>query len=235
MCTVIRGISSMATRGLLAELASLYATRSGMAVSFESVGGVDAARRVHDGEAFDLVVLASEAIDRLAATGVVDGASKVDIASSCVGVAVRAGAPQPNIASEDALRRAVGQADRIAFSTGPSGVALKALFARWGIADEIASRLVQAPPGMPVGALLARGDAELGFQQMSELLGVDGIVLLGPLPAPVQITTVFSAAPVHGSACRIGVDDFLRFMASNAGDEARQRHGLQAPPGSPAC
>ena len=237
MCTAIRGISSMATRALLAELASLYVTRSGMAVSFESVGGVDAARRVHDGEAFDLVVLASEAIDQLAAAGRADAAGRVDIARSCVGVAVRAGAPRPDIASEDALRRAVGRAGRIAFSTGPSGVALKALFARWGIADEIAARLVQAPPGTPIGALLARGDAELGFQQMSELLGVDGIVLLGPLPAAVQITTVFTAAPVRGSACRIAmhdtVNDMLRFMASTAGDAARQRHGLQAPPGSP--
>lgn len=234
MCTAIRGISSMATRGLLAELASLYAARSGMAVSFESVGGVDAARRVNDGEAFDLVVLASEAIDRLATAGRVDAADRVDIASSCVGVAVRAGALRPDIASEDALRGAVCQAGRIAFSTGPSGVALSALFARWGIADEIAPRLVQAPPGTPVGALLARGDAELGFQQMSELLGLEGIALLGPLPTAVQITTVFSAAPVRGSACRDTVNDMLRFMASAAGDEARQRHGLQAPPGSPA-
>lgn len=236
MCTVIRGISSMATRELLAELASLYAARDpvreAVRVSFESVGGVDAARRVHDGEAFDLVVLASEAIDRLASTGRVDAAGRVDIASSCVGVAVRAGAPRPDIASEDALRRAVGQAGRIACSTGPSGVALKALFARWGIADKIAPRLVQVPPGTPVGALLARGNAELGFQQMSELLAVDGIVLLGPLPAAVQITTVFSAAPVRGSVCHVAVNDFLRFMASPAGD-AVQRHGLQAPPRSP--
>ncbi|MGJ7485109.1 substrate-binding domain-containing protein [Variovorax sp. LT2P21] len=238
MCTVIRGISSMATRGLLAELASLYAARDAVCgtvrVSFESVGGVDAAQRVNDGEAFDLVVLASEAIDRLATAGRVDAAHTVDIASSCVGVAVRAGAPRPDIASEDALRRAVCRAGRIAFSTGPSGVALNALFVRWGIADEIATRLVQAPPGTPVGVLLARGDAELGFQQMSELLGLEGVALLGPLPTAVQITTVFSAAPVRGSACQVAVNDLLRFMASAAGDAARQRHGLLPPPASPA-
>jgi molybdate transport system substrate-binding protein len=229
MHAAIRGISSMATRGLLAELTALHGHRGGAPVSFESVGGVDAARRVDEGEPFDVVVLASDAIDRLAAAGRLDPAGKVDIATSGIGVAVPVGSPEPDISSEDALRRAVQRAGRIAYSTGPSGVALMALFRRWGIVDTGASRLVQAPPGTPVGTLLARGEAELGFQQMSELLGVEGIARLGPLPPAVQITTVFSAAPVASTPCTEAVRDLLDFMASTACDDARRHHGLQAP------
>jgi molybdate transport system substrate-binding protein len=104
---MISGISSMATRQVLAELAGAYRQQCGVAVAFESVGGVDAARRVQAGEAFDLVVLAADAIDRLAATGRVVEGSRTDLVRSGVAIAVRAGAPRPEIGSEDALRRAV--------------------------------------------------------------------------------------------------------------------------------
>ncbi len=107
MSAAIRGISSMATRAVLAELAAAYQQRAGVAVQIESVGGVDAARRVQAGEPFDLVVLASDAIDKLAAGGAILAGSKVDLVHSPVAVAVRAGAPAPDIATEDALRRAV--------------------------------------------------------------------------------------------------------------------------------
>lgn len=143
----IRGLCSMATRGLLEELAAAHSQRSGVPVSFLAVGGVEAARRVAAGEPFDVVVLASEAIDTLVAQGRLDGAGKVDLVRSGVAVAVRAGAARPDIATEDALRSAVRTAPGIAYSTGPSGVALMALFERWGIAGEIRDRLVQAPPG----------------------------------------------------------------------------------------
>src|SRR5262245_13454641 len=107
MTASIKAISSMATRGVLAELASAYQQRSGCAVAIESVGGVDAARRVQAGEPFDVVFLASDAIDRLAAAGRVVAGSKVDLVRSPVAIAVRAGASRPDVATEDALRRAV--------------------------------------------------------------------------------------------------------------------------------
>src|SRR5690606_37393516 len=103
--------------------------------------------------------------------------------------AVRAGAPRPDIGTGDALRAAVLAAPSIGYSTGPSGVALQALFARWGIADEVKQRTVQAPPGVPVGTLIARGEVALGFQQRSELIHVEGIDILGPLPADIAIDT----------------------------------------------
>ncbi|MDH6165993.1 molybdate transport system substrate-binding protein [Variovorax boronicumulans] len=227
MTTPIQGICSMATRGLLDELAAAYAQRTGVPVSFLSVGGVDAARRVAAGEAFDVVVLASEAIDKLIAAGKLDAGGKVDIVRSGVGVAVRAGAGRPDIATEEAVRNAVQNATGIAYSTGPSGVALAALFERWGIADEIRGRLVQAPPGVPVGSLVARGEAALGFQQMSELIGVEGIQLLGPLPQEIQILTTFSAAPVIDTPRPDAVRALLGFLASPECAEAKRRHGME--------
>src|SRR4030095_12458813 len=133
----INGISSMATRSVLAELAELYRTQWRTDVDIASVGGVDAAKRVQAGEAFDVVILASDAIDKLVAGGRVVADSKVDLVRSGVAVAVRAGAPRPDIRSEEALRRAVVAARTLGYSTGPSGVQLAKLFERWGIADEI--------------------------------------------------------------------------------------------------
>lgn len=217
----------MATRQLLAELVALYAQRSGVAVSFESVGGVDAAKRVQAGEAFDVVCLASDAIDKLIAAGRIDAASKVDLVHSGVAVAVRAGAAQPDISTESAVREAVLAAHTISYSTGPSGVALAKLFERWGIADAIAARIVQAPPGVPVGALVARGEVELGFQQLSELIHVDGITLVGPLPPEIQITTTFSAGRAASSDQASAVQSLLAFMASPESAEAKRRQGMQ--------
>ena len=226
MTTPLTGISSMATRLLLNDLAEAYERGSGLKVTIESVGGVDAAKRVQAGEAFDFVVLASDAIDKLiAAQRVVDG-SKVDVARSGVAVAVRAGAKQPAIDSEDALREAVRSARTVGYSTGPSGVQLAQLFERWGIAAEIKDRIVQATPGIPVGSLVAKGEVELGFQQLSELLHVEGVEILGPLPDAVQITTVFSAGTCSGSRNFDAVRDLLKFMASPAADEAKKKQGM---------
>lgn len=227
MADSIRGISSMATKGLLAELASAYTGASGVPVAFEAVGGVDAARRVSEGEPFDVVVLASDAIDKLAAAGKVDASRKVDVVRSGVAVAVAAGAARVDISTEEAARRAVLDAARIAYSTGPSGVALIALFERWGIADTVKERLVQAPPGVPVGSLLARGEASLGFQQLSELIGLEGITLLGPLPPAIQITTIFSAAPVANTPRSEAADALLAYLGSPATEEAKRRHGME--------
>lgn len=217
----------MATRQVLAELAAAYEKQSDCRVAIESVGGVDAAKRVQAGEAFDVVFLASDAIDKLIAAGRVVAASKVDLVRSGVAVAVRAGAPRPDISGEDALRRAVLAAPTIGYSTGPSGVALTKLFERWGIAGEIQSRVVQAPPGVPVGALVARGEVALGFQQLSELIHLEGISIVGPLPEPVQIITTFSAGLVAGSTQGEAVRRLLDFMASHAAADAKRRQGME--------
>lgn len=223
---VVRGISSMATRQVLAELVDGFAQQSGIHVAIESVGGVDAAKRVQAGEAFDVVILASDAIARLLAAGHLLPGSQVDWVQSGVAVAVPAGAPLPDLRTEDAVRQAVLAAPSISLSTGPSGVALAQLFARWGIADQIAPRMVQAPPGVPVGALVARGEVALGFQQLSELLHVPGIAIAGPLPAAIQITTTFSAGVGVHSQQVDAARSLLAYLASPAAAEAKKKQGM---------
>ena len=227
MAARITGISSMATRAVLAELTELYRARSQADVAIESVGGVDAAKRVQADEAFDIVILAADAIDKLIAGGKVLAGSKADLVRSGVAVAVRAGATRPDIGSEDALRRAVVGARTIGFSTGPSGVQLARLFERWGIADEIKSRIVTAPPGVPVGSLVAKGEVELGFQQLSELMHLPGIDVLGALPQEVQIVTIFSGGVCAASSQPQAARDVLAFMASSAADDAKRRQGME--------
>ena len=228
MTASLTGISSMATRQVLAELAAAWQARGGMPVAIESVGGVDAARRVQAGEeAFDLVFLASDAIDRLLSAGRVAPGSQVDLMRSSTAVAVRAGAAHPNLGSEDAVRAAVLAAPTVGYSTGPSGVALQKLFERWGIADAVKQRTVQAPPGVPVGALVAQGQVALGFQQLSELIHVEGIDIVGPLPAAIAIDTVFSAAVVAGSPHAEAARQLLAFMASPEAADAKRRQGME--------
>lgn len=227
MTVPIRIISSMATRQVLADLITRFEQRSTQKVVVESVGGVDAAKRVRAGEAFDAIVLASNVIDDLAREGHVLAGSRTDLVHSGVAVAVREGAPRPDIRTADAVRAAVLAARSISLSTGPSGVALAKLFERWGIVEAIAPRLVQAPPGVPVGRLVAEGQVELGFQQLSELMHLKGITVLGPLPPEIQITTTFSAGVASTAAQPEAVRTLLRDLASPAAAEIKQRHGME--------
>ena len=217
----------MATRAVLGELARAYEAQTGTAVAIESVGGVDAARRVAAGEAFDLVFLAADAIDNLIDGGSAVAGSRVDLVRSGVAVAVRAGAPRPDIDGEEALRRAVLTARRIGYSTGPSGTQLLKLFERWGVADTLRDRLVQAKAGVPVGASVANGEVDLGFQQLSELMSLPGIDVIGTLPAAVQITTVFSGAVCASASNAAAARALLAFVASPEVDPLKQRHGME--------
>ncbi len=227
MSTRISGVSSMATRQVLAELAGIYRQQSGIEVAIESVGGVDAAKRVQVGEPFDVVVLAADAIDKLIASGCVVAGSRTDLVRSAVAVAVRAGASRPDIASEEALQCAVLSARRLGYSTGPSGTALLKLFERWGISDRVRSRIVQAPPGVPVGKLVADGEVELGFQQLSEMLSQPGIEIIGTMPAGCEILTTFSGGICVASLQPETVRDLLAWMESPAADAAKCRHGME--------
>lgn len=227
MTTTLRLISSMATRPLLADLVALYKGHApDLDVQVESVGGVDAARRVEAGEAFDGVVLASNAIDKLMAAGHVLPGSRVDLVRSEVAVAVPAGAPVPDISTEAGLRAAVLAAPSLGYSTGPSGVQLARLFEDWGIAQTIAPRIVQAPPGVPVASLVARGEVALGFQQRSEMLGVPGITLVGSLPSAVEIITTFSGSVASSCTQAQVMRALLAFWQSPACDALKRQHGM---------
>ena len=226
MSARITGISSMATRALLADLAQAYERQTRIAVAIEAVGGVDAAKRVQAGEPFDVVFLASDAIDRLIASGRLSGA-RTDVVRSPVAIAVRRGAARPDVSTELALKAAVTAAQRISYSTGPSGVHLQRLFERWGIATEIAPRTVQAPPGVPVGSLVARGDVDLGFQQLSELMNLPGVDVIGGLPGDTQFITTFSAGVCTQSTQVDAAQALLAYMTSPQVDESKRRHGME--------
>lgn len=229
MAPPIRIISSMATKQVLADLIALYQqAQPDVAIELESVGGVDAAKRVQAGEAFDIVVLASNAVAQLTTDGKLVAGSSVDVVRSGVALAVRSGAPHPDIGSEAAVKQAVLAARTLGYSTGPSGVQLAKLFERWGIAEQIKDRIVTAPPGVPVGSLVARGDVALGFQQLSELMGLEGIDVLGPLPAQIQIITTFSAGLTTASTQPDAVRALLAFLVSPATAPTKQRNGMEA-------
>jgi molybdate transport system substrate-binding protein len=221
----IIGISSMATRLLLAELARAYGQQTDCVVEFEAVGGVDAARRVQSGEAFDVVVLASDAVDRLIASGHVLS-RRVDLVRSPVAIAVQRGAARPDVSTEAALQAAVMAARRIGYSTGPSGTHLQKLFEHWGISEQLQARIVQAPPGVPVGSLVARGEVDLGFQQLSELMHLEGIDVIGGLPEGAQFITTFSAGLCARSAQAAAVRAMLAFMTSPQAADIKRRHGM---------
>jgi molybdate transport system substrate-binding protein len=222
----LKVISSMATRELLAALAAQYQRNSGQAVVTEAGGGVDVAKRIAAGEAMDVAVLASSAIDKLVAEGRV--LARVDLVQSGVAVAVRAGAAAPAIDTEEAVKAAVLAAGSLSYSTGPSGVYLEKLFARWGILEQIRGRIMVPPPGVPVGSLVASGQVELGFQQLSELMNLAGIRVLGPLPDSIQALTVFSGGVCASSAAPAAARALLQYMASAEVAATKVQFGMVA-------
>jgi len=179
------------------------------------------------GEAADVVILASTALDDLIAKGKVVAGSRVDLVRSAIGVAVRAGAPKPDISSVDALRRTLLSAKSIAYSSSASGTYLSTeLFPKLGIADRIApkSRRIETEP---VGVVVARGDAEIGFQQISELRPVKGIDIVGPLPRDAQRVTIFSAGIAASSTQPAAARRLIEFLSSPAAAVAITRSGLE--------
>lgn len=218
-------ISSMATRHVLAELVP--------AVELESIGGVDAARRVAAGEQWDVVVLASDALARLADAGHVGPATPFALSQTAVAIASPGAGPavRPSgaaFASVDELRAALRDARSIGYSTGPSGTALVRMISDWGIDDEV-GELIQARPGIPVAASLAAGDVELGFQQLSELVGHPGIEILGVMPAGATIDTVFSAAVATETADADAAADLVGFLTSDAAVATVLAHNFGLP------
>jgi molybdate transport system substrate-binding protein len=224
--TPLKVLSSMATSELLDELTCDYQRSSGQAVASEAAGGVDVAKRVRAGEAVDVAVLSSTAIDSLIAAGSLLPDSRTDLVRSGVSIAVRAGAPRPDVTGEEALKRAVLAADGVGYSTGPSGVYLEKLFERWGILAQIRGRIVVAAPGVPVGSLVASGAVELGFQQLSELMRLPGIEVIGPLPPEVQTITTFSGGISCGCTRPGLARGLLDYLAAPSVADTKRRHGM---------
>ena len=223
----LTGISSMATRQILADLARHYEQRTGIAVAIKSMGGVEAARLVRADEPADVIILASNVMEKLEAEGYLVPGTRAGFARSGMAMAVRSGAAQPRIDGEEDVKRAILEAHRICYSTGPSGDHLMQLIERWDLTGSVSQRLVQAPPGVPVGTMLARGDADLGFQQLSELLHVPGIEIVGSLPLEIQAVTLFT---IGVSAKSLRIEDaraLAAFLISSDADAAKRQHGME--------
>lgn len=183
--------------------------------------------RLKRGEPVDVVILASSALEELIQEGKVLAGSRVDLVRSTIGMAVRKGAPKPDIHSVEALKRTLLQAKSIAYSSSASGIYLSTeLFPSLEIADQIRGKSRKVESG-PVGEVVARGDAEIGFQQISELLPVAGIEFVGPLPAEVQRITVFSAGIAASSKKPEVARALIQFLASPAATMAITKSGLE--------
>lgn len=227
MTQTIAGISSMATRQILRELALRFEAEAGFAVAIEAMGGVPAADKVRSGIATDIVILASGPMAKLETEGHLLPGSVVPFARSGMAIAVAAGAARPEIGEAEDVRRAILAAKAVGYSTGPSGDHLLKLCGCWGFDEAAMGRLVKAPAGTPVATLVARGEAELGFQQLSEFAGVDGIDIVGPLPPAIQATTVFAAGIAQTSVQPDAVRQFLAFLNAADADAVKRKHGME--------
>ena len=214
------------------ELGAEFERREGHRVITEATsmgtGATSIEARLASGEAIDVVIVAADALDRFVQQGRVVAGSRVDLARSAIGLAVRRGAPKPDISTVDALRRTLLAAGSIAYSASVSGTYFSTeLVQTLGIADQVLpkSRRIE---GERVATVVARGEAELGLQQVSELLPVPGVDYIGPLPEPVQRVTVFAAGvgakpPASPQAARA----FLAFLASPAASETIRKTALE--------
>jgi len=229
----IKVLSTQAVEGAYRELVPQFEKASGHKVTTTFTGTLDAQRRIAASEAYDLIIMAGPAIDDLIMSGKVVPGSRVDLARSGVGVAVRAGAPKPDIRSTDALKTTLLVATSIGISSGPSGVYLTELFRKLGVAGQIMSKVKQTPTGVFVGSLLVSGEVEIGFQQVSELAHYPGIDYVGPLPADIQKVTVFASGMQVGATPIDAARAWITFLTSPAAAAVFRSRSLE-PASSPA-
>jgi molybdate transport system substrate-binding protein len=223
----IKVLASPAIRESYLELLPRFEKASGHRVVTMWAGTTDVMKRIKGGEMVDAVVLSAASLEELIKLGKVVPGSRVDLAKSGVGVAVRAGAAKPDISSGEALKRALLAAKSIAYSSGPSGIYLAGLFQRMGIAGELKGKLKQVAPGVQVGGIVASGEAEIGFQQVSELLAVPGIDYVGPLPPDIQSITVFAGGIHAGAKEADAAKAWFKFITAPAAAPVLKKHGME--------
>jgi molybdate transport system substrate-binding protein len=217
-------MQSLAFKEAYLTLAPRFETQSGHRVATKWVPTAQIVSTLEAGEAADLVIISAAVVEELIAKGL--ARERCDLARCGVGVAVRAGAARPDLSSGEAFKRAVLAAESLVYSHGPSGVYLDGLFERIGIAGEIAHK-VKRVQGEPAGALVARGEAEIGFQQMCELLPVAGIDVVGPLPAEVQETTTFAATILRAAREPSAARELIDYLQTDASRAVIRATGME--------
>lgn len=227
MVDVIRVLSTLALKGAIGALAGQVEAEKGIRIDADFAPTLALLDRLRRGEGADIVILTREALDGLAEQGKVVPESCVDLALSYVGIAVRAGAPHPDISTPDALRAALLGARSIAYSRlGASGIFFAQLIEHMGIASEVNAKACIIPQGFTAERLLT-GEASLAVQQISELKQVDGVSVVGPVPLQMQTPAVFSAARLAASAKPVQADALLRFLTSADAAPALRESGLE--------
>jgi molybdate transport system substrate-binding protein len=224
----IKVLSSIATKEAYLELVPQFETLSGHKVATTWAGTTAIMQRMTAGERYDLVIISSSELDELSRQGKIVSGSRVDLAKSGIGVAVRSGAPKPDIGSAEALKRALLAAKTVGYTSGPSGVYMGGLIERMGIANEVKAKFRSVPSGGTIGTIVASGDCEIGFQQVSELVHIPGIDYIGPLPADVQRVTVFSCGLQSGAPEPNAAKALVAFLTTPAAVAVMQKHGLEA-------
>jgi molybdate transport system substrate-binding protein len=223
----IKVIASAAVKEVILDLIPAFEKSSGHKVTPIWAGTAAITKRISGGEVVDIVLIAAPNIDKLISEGRLVAGSRADVAKSGIGVAVRAGLPKPDISSGEAVKKAVLAAKSVAYSSGPSGFYLADLFKKMGIADQIKDKVKQTPSGVQVGEVVARGEADLGFQQVSELLHLKGIHYLGPLPADIQHITVFSAGLHTAATAPDAAQALVKFLTAPEAGPIIRKTGME--------
>ena len=223
----IKVLSTHATEEAYRELVPQFEKASGHKVTTVFTGTLAANKRLAAGETYDLLIMSAPSIEEHIKAGKVVPGSRVDLAKSGVGVGVKAGASKPDISTTEALKKTLLAAKSIGYSTGPSGVYILGLFQRLGIADEIKGKLKQTPTGVFVGSIIASGDAEIGFQQVSELSHFAGVDYVGPLPADIQQFTTFSSGIMAGAKEADAANALVKFITAPAAASAFTKRGME--------
>jgi molybdate transport system substrate-binding protein len=225
----IKVASTQATEEAYKELVAQFEKTSGHKVTTFYSGTLNVQKRIADGEPYDLIIMAGPAIDDQIKLGKAVAGSRVDFAQSGTGMAVRKSAPKPDISSVDAFRKAMLATKSIGYSTGPSGVYMLSVFEKMDIADQLKPKLKQTPSGVFVGTLIATGETEIGFQQISELVHFDGIDYVGPLPGDLQRMTMFSTG-IHANAQQAeAARALVTFITAPGAAAVIRKHGLEPP------
>lgn len=227
MDSAVRVLSTLALKGAVARLAAAYQAASGVRIDADFAPTLALLKRLRGGEGADLVILTREGLDEMIAESRVAPESAVDLARSYVGIAVKAGAAHPDIATEAALRAALLGARAVAYSRlGASGILFAGLIERFGIAEAINARAVIIPQGFTAEKLVT-GEADLAVQQISELKQVDGIEVIGPIPLDLQTPAVFSAGRMTTAQHAEAADRLLRYLSSTEVAPVLRETGLE--------
>jgi molybdate transport system substrate-binding protein len=223
----IKVLASGATKEVIDELLPAFEKSTGNKVNIAFTGTASIKKRIAAGEAYDLIIVGGPVIDAFVQQGKITAGSRADLMKSGVGVAVRAGAPKPDIGSSEGLKKTLLSAKSIGYSSGPSGDYVVSLVERMGIADQIKPKMKQVPSGTRISEMITGGEAELGFQQISELIHEKGIDYLGPLPSEVQKITVFSAGLQTGAKEPDAAKALVKALKSPEAATVIKAHGME--------